>query len=697
MHRIGSISLTKCFIATVVLLFYTASSAQICSPDIFFHRYQGNAAVYTNKVITTAQNDILSSGAVLKLNGDFLDATDGWLTKLSARGVVLWSKRYFVPGFNSGGFLCVENATDSSYIVTARFGKYIRRFNGTLEELDAATFLIHIDKFGNVIWVKRMNNYVNDSILSSITRLQDNSFLIAGTIIKSSIQKMLLLNISLSGNVRWDKIMYVDNTQFGRPLVKQLNNGTVMITGSSFKFSPDFSSFSDMGWYLYKIDPLTGSMLRSSGVYFNQGPSSQLGAIESIKNIFELPNDTLVLTTSFSGMQLFGVTPGSRKAMILKVSSSGEFYKADGYLNTVPGCRLMDAQYINGSYRLLLDNGYKTLYAELNRGGDIAIQKAYENVYSLLQGYQLIDGDPAIRYLFTGRGQYPLLGLMKTENDGSSSCLETASQLVKEPIQATFSTGNLQIQYIRSSFPFIFEDIAQSVSWAYYNFNKSIDCMLTCCDNIRSDTTHRELCNQLSYRLPDNSVVKETGLYYVNVKNANNCDSIAYYDLKFSFKPRVDLGADTCFVKEQPILLRADSGYSNYTWMGINSNSHTYLAPRSGKYLVSITNLCGTGTDEIEIFDDCEFPVYMPTGFTPDNNGLNDLYNYPFQNKNRFKSLRIYNRSGEEIFQTSNAGMGWNGKYKGVEQATGVYVYILQLMTLDGRKVLKKGSLVLIR
>ena len=696
MCRILSISLPKCLLAAG-LLFHTACSAQICSPDIFFHHYQGNAAVYTYKVITTAQNDVLSVGAVLKLNGDFLDATDGWLTKLSARGTVLWSKRYFVPGFNSGGFLSVENATDSTYLVTARFGKYKKRFDGSMEELDAATFLIHIDKFGNVIWVKRMNNYINDSILSSITRLQDNSFLIAGTIIKSSILKMLLLNINLAGNVWWSKIMYVDSSTFGSPFVKQLNNGLVVIAGLNFRSGPNYSSFSDMGWYLYKIDPLTGSMLRSSGIYSKRGPTSQPVPLENINEILELPNDTLVLATSFSGTQYYGITPGSRQGLLIKAGTNGQFYKADGYYNTVPGCRLMDAQYINGTYRLLLEDGYKTLYAELNKGGEITSQKAYGNVYSLLQGYKLIDGDPAIRSFFTGRGQYALLGLMKTEGDGSINCMGTPSQLIKEPVTTAFTTGNLQLQYIPPSYPFVFDNLGQSVSWAYYNFTKATDCIVTCCDNIRSDTTHREFCNQSSYRLPDNSVVRENGLYYVNTKNANNCDSTAYYDLKFSFKPSIDLGADTCFINQQPIVLKADSGYASYTWMGINSTSHIYTATRPGKYNVSITNLCGTGVDEIEIFDECEFPVYMPSGFTPNNDGLNDIYSYPPQNRNRFLSLRIFNRFGQQVFETATPGRGWNGKFKNLEQATGVYVYILQLLTLDGRKTLKKGTFALIR
>jgi gliding motility-associated-like protein len=66
-------------------------------------------------------------------------------------------------------------------------------------------------------------------------------------------------------------------------------------------------------------------------------------------------------------------------------------------------------------------------------------------------------------------------------------------------------------------------------------------------------------------------------------------------------------------------------------------------------------------------------------------------------NKNRFVSLKIYNRYGQEVFTTNDASKGWNGKLKNKDQSTGVYVYILQILTLDGRKMLKKGSFTLIR
>lgn len=55
------------------------------------------------------------------------------------------------------------------------------------------------------------------------------------------------------------------------------------------------------------------------------------------------------------------------------------------------------------------------------------------------------------------------------------------------------------------------------------------------------------------------------------------------------------------------------------------------------------------------------------------------------------------NRYGREVFTTKEATRGWNGKLRDQEQSAGVYVYILQILTLDGRKMLKKGNFTLVR
>lgn len=685
------------FILIAVTTLLSTATAQVCVPDHFMKHYQGNTAVYTAKVIITPQDDIVVSGSTLKINGEFLDATDGWITKLSPRGTVLWSRRYYIPGFNSGGFFSIENATDSSYLVSGRFGKYKRRQDGSLEQLDAASFLFHIDKFGNLVWAKRINQYIDDSFLSSITKLQDNNFLIAGNIYNNAGTKLLLLNIDLAANVNWYQLIFSDSSLFAGPTVKQMNNGTLLAVGITQK-SGNNNILRDQGYYFLKFDPATGNMISSKGIFINTGFDDIPTGHDNIKNIIDHGNDSVLLFTSFSGDRFFGASPGTRHGLLLRTSSNGQVHKADKFslVSPLPGFRLTDGQFIDGKYKLLFDNGFTTYYAEANRSSQVINQKAYGNVYSLLKGDRLLGGHIKNRIYYNGRGQYALMGLMKTEEDASIPCMETPAQIISENTTSSFRNGNITTMFITTSFPFAFEDFA-GIGRAEYNFQPVIECIATCCDNIPSDTTRKEFCNTPGYRLPDNSFVKETGIYYIKVKNANNCDSIAYYDLTFNFKPRIDLGADTCFITPQPIILKVDSGYSNYNWMGVNSPDHTYPAISPGKYTVTVSNQCGTAVDQIEIFNDCEFPVYMPTAFTPNNDGLNDVYLFPSLNKNRFVSLKIYNRYGQEVFRSSDATKGWNGKLYNKYQATGVYVYLLEILTLDGRKILKKGSFTLLR
>jgi gliding motility-associated-like protein len=687
--------LYKTYATLIIVCFGFSEMKGQCTPDHFMKHYMGNAAVYTNKVITTPQDDIVAMGSVLKINGDFLDATDGWITKLSPRGTVLWAKRYLIPGFNSGGFYSIENATDSSYLVTGRFGKYIKRQFGSWEEIDAATYLFHIDKFGYPIWTKRISQYITDSYLSSITKLQDGNFLIAGNIFNSAGSKLLLLNIDLSAKVNWYKLIFSDSSILAGPTVKQLNNGMLVLSGITQKSARNFSTY-DQGYYFTKFDANTGDLMTKKGIYINTSFTDLPTGHDNIKNIIELNNDTIVLCSSFSGDRLFGATPGTKEALLLKASSNGQFYKADGYFNTQPGCRLLDAKLNNGNIHLLLDNGYTSFFTEVARNGSIVNQKAYGNIYSLLKADRFLSGSVKNRVYYNGRAQYPLMGLMKTEDDASIPCMESPLQMVRNNASSFFRNGNITLEFINVSFPFAFDDIG-GLHWATYNFETTTDCIVTCCDNIRSDTTYKEFCNQSSYRLPDNSIVRETGLYYVNRKNANNCDSIAYYDLKFMKTPDINLGNDTCFKDGLPILLRADTGYANYNWSGLNTTAHTFTATMPGTYSLSISNQCGTGKDEIIIYEDCEFPVYMPTAFTPNNDGLNDIYRYPSLNKNRFLQLKIFNRYGQEVFKSDDQRMGWDGKLKNKEQPAGVYVYLLEILTLDGRKILRKGSFTLIR
>jgi gliding motility-associated-like protein len=88
--------------------------------------------------------------------------------------------------------------------------------------------------------------------------------------------------------------------------------------------------------------------------------------------------------------------------------------------------------------------------------------------------------------------------------------------------------------------------------------------------------------------------------------------------------------------------------------------------------------------------------VYVPTGFTPNNDGLNDILRVIGTTVKKLE-FSIYNRWGERIFYTTNILQGWDGTVKGRQQTTGTYAYYLKAELLDGSIQIKKGTITLIR
>jgi gliding motility-associated-like protein len=86
----------------------------------------------------------------------------------------------------------------------------------------------------------------------------------------------------------------------------------------------------------------------------------------------------------------------------------------------------------------------------------------------------------------------------------------------------------------------------------------------------------------------------------------------------------------------------------------------------------------------------------VPTGFSPNGDGNNDVLNvYGTLKVSDFK-LEIYNRWGEKLFTTTDKSKGWDGTYNGVNVPVGVYAYIYRV-NLDGKIIQKSGSVTLIR
>jgi gliding motility-associated-like protein len=87
----------------------------------------------------------------------------------------------------------------------------------------------------------------------------------------------------------------------------------------------------------------------------------------------------------------------------------------------------------------------------------------------------------------------------------------------------------------------------------------------------------------------------------------------------------------------------------------------------------------------------------MPNAFTPNHDGLNDIFRVKYPYFIKTFNMVIYNRWGEKVFSTTDPYKGWDGNYLGENQPSGNYIWTIFLIDLDGNKLTAKGNVILIR
>jgi gliding motility-associated-like protein len=90
--------------------------------------------------------------------------------------------------------------------------------------------------------------------------------------------------------------------------------------------------------------------------------------------------------------------------------------------------------------------------------------------------------------------------------------------------------------------------------------------------------------------------------------------------------------------------------------------------------------------------------IYIPNAFTPNNDGINDLWQaFGYKKAWIFCEVEVYDRWGEKIFQSTDINFGWDGKYRGTFVEPGEYVYTFKVVFVDDYSVSNKGSITVIR
>ncbi len=155
----------------------------------------------------------------------------------------------------------------------------------------------------------------------------------------------------------------------------------------------------------------------------------------------------------------------------------------------------------------------------------------------------------------------------------------------------------------------------------------------------------------------------------------------------------------------QTVQLTISGGGSLFTWTPSTWLSDTGIAnplanPKNNiTYKVVVRNDAGCSDSDYVNIKVRPLPgIYMPTGFTPNRDGLNDLIRPIITKEFTLQHFIIFNRWGQKIFETSEKGIGWNGILNGIVQDSGVFAWVINATdTRTNKKTDLKGTFVIVR
>ncbi len=123
-----------------------------------------------------------------------------------------------------------------------------------------------------------------------------------------------------------------------------------------------------------------------------------------------------------------------------------------------------------------------------------------------------------------------------------------------------------------------------------------------------------------------------------------------------------------------------------------------FKSDKEQEYFIEIKTKTGcitVDTQQVKLVKD--IAIYVPTAFTPNGDGVNDILRPISFGVKQLHYFRIYNRWGELYYETQTTKNGWDGTFRNTKQNMQTVVWVLQAMGADGKVYTKKGTSILIR
>jgi gliding motility-associated-like protein len=202
---------------------------------------------------------------------------------------------------------------------------------------------------------------------------------------------------------------------------------------------------------------------------------------------------------------------------------------------------------------------------------------------------------------------------------------------------------------------------------------------------------------------------EESTVYTLTVTDQYHCTSARASKLKVMIIPPVlaDAGRDTAVAKGQPLRLVGkqlnDTTAKQYIWspnVGLNnpvvaSPVAVLLKDQTYRLTLRTPQGCqGEAMVTVKVFEGPD--IYVPTGFTPNGDGRNDVLRPTPAGLKAFTHFSVFNRWGQLIFRTTTCENGWDGKVDGQPQFNQSFVWMAEGIGYNGETVQRKGSVLVV-
>lgn len=176
--------------------------------------------------------------------------------------------------------------------------------------------------------------------------------------------------------------------------------------------------------------------------------------------------------------------------------------------------------------------------------------------------------------------------------------------------------------------------------------------------------------------------------------------------------PTVNAGPDIILSAGSTATIQAVASpdVTTYTWSPATGLSDTrvlkptVIGGNDITYTIRVANAAGcTAQDQVKVLVTCtEANIFVPNTFTPNGDGMNDVFYIRGKGIFAIKSLKIFSRWGELIFDKkevtpNDPNHGWNGMYKGAFASSDTYVYQLEVLCNNSQVLRYNGTISLIR